>query len=54
MIPDLMKPPKKEPQNSIFLVDMILERVIFSKKLNNYRVHSACVIDKTNVYVLGG
>jgi len=51
---DLKKPPKKEPQNSVFLVDMILQRVLLSKKLKEYRVHSACVLDKNNIYVLGG
>lgn len=51
---DLMKPPKKEPKNSVFLVDMILQRVLLSKKLKDYRVHSACVLDKNNIYVLGG
>lgn len=54
MIPDFRKPPKKEPVNSVFLVDMILEKWIFSKKLNEYRAHSACVLDKEKIYVLGG
>jgi hypothetical protein len=54
LIPDLKKPPKKEPQNSIFLVDMILQRVLISKKLKKYRVHSACALDKKKIYILGG
>ncbi len=51
---DLTKSPKKEPKNSVFLVDMILHRVLLSNKLTNYRVHSACVLNKTDIYVLGG
>ena len=41
--PDFTKPPKKEPENSIFLIDIILAKVVLSKKMTNYRVHSACV-----------
>jgi hypothetical protein len=54
IIPEFGNPPIKEPQNSIFLVDMLLERVIFSKKLSTYRVHSACILDQTDIYILGG
>ncbi len=54
MVPDLTKPPKKEPENSIFLVDLMLQKVLLSKKLYSYRAHSGCVLNSTSIYILGG
>lgn len=42
--PDFTKPPKKEPENSIFLIDFMLQKVVLSKKMLKYRAHSACVV----------
>jgi hypothetical protein len=53
-LPDLTKPPKKEPENSIFLIDMELEKVLLKKKMSSYRAHSACVLNENYIYIIGG
>lgn len=45
----------KEPAFSLFLVDMRKGEIIYRRKMNNYRQHSACAVYKKKwVYVIGG